>query len=194
MASKHEQNRAEKRERLLNAAIVAFTEAGFDNTTVSDVVHRAGMTPSTFYNYYRDKDALRDELLANAAGRMLDALETIRDKASGPEEYFRMASRGFFGAMVADQQSAMLLRRNLPLLRSLLDDKALKAVYAELRRDMEAAAAKGQMDAVDGDYAGAVLRASAVEIAVVLLSRPDADLESAVEFLTRVLASAFKFR
>jgi hypothetical protein len=95
--------------------------------------------------------------------------------------------------MVADQQSAMLLRRNLPLLRSLLDDKALKAVYMALRSDMEAAAKKGQMEPVDADYAGAVLRAASVEIAVVLLARPDADLESAVEFLTRVLAAAFRF-
>lgn len=194
MASKHEQNRAEKRERLLNAAIEAFTEAGFENTTVSDVVHRAGMTPSTFYNYYRDKDALRDELLANAAGRMIGALSAIRTKAGGVEEYFGMACRAFFGAIVGDQQSARLLRRNLPLLRSLLDDKALKPVYAALRTDMEAAAERGQMDPVDADYASAVLRAASVEIAVVLLSRPEADIESAVEFLTRVLAAAFRFR
>lgn len=194
MASKHEQNRAEKRERLLNAAIDAFTEAGFENTTVSDVVHRAGMTPSTFYNYYRDKDALRDELLANAAGRMLDALSEIRGKTGGLEEYFGMAFRGFFAAIVADRPSAMLLRRNLPLLRSLLDDKALKPVYAALRSDMEAGAERGQMDPVDPDYASAVLRASSLEVAVVLLSRPEPDIESAVEFLTRVLASAFCFR
>ncbi len=194
LASKHEQNRAEKRERLLKAAVEAFTEAGFENTTVSDVVHRAAMTPSTFYNYYRDKDALRDELLANAAGRMLDGLAHIRASATGAEQYFEMASRGLFQAMVSDVTTAMLLRRNLPMLRSLLDDKALRPVYAALRKDMEAAADRGQMDPVDADYAGAVLRASSVEIAVVLLSRQDPDVEAAVSFLTRVLASAFRFR
>lgn len=194
MASKHEQNRAEKRERLLKAAIDAFTEAGFENTTVSDVVHRAGMTPSTFYNYYRDKDALRDELLANAAGRMLEALAEIRAKATGAEDYFGMACRGLFQAMVVDRETALLLKRNLPLLRALLDDKALKPVYAALRSDMEDAASRGAMDPIDPDYAGAVFRAASVEIAVVLLSRPEPDVNAAVSFLTRVLGAAFRFK
>jgi len=193
LASKHEQNRAEKRERLLKAAVEAFTEAGFENTTVSDVVHRAGMTPSTFYNYYRDKDALRDELLAVAGARMVAALARIRAEAKGAEEYFRMASRGLFEGVVADAPMAMLLRRNLPMLRSLLDDKALRPVYAALRSDIEASAASGLMNPIDADYATAVLRASAVEVAVVLLSRPEPDVTSAVDFLTRVVGAAFRF-
>lgn len=194
LASKHEQNRAEKRERLLKAAVEAFTEAGFENTTVSDVVHRAGMTPSTFYNYYRDKDALRDELVATAAGRMVRALAEIRGRAEGVEDYFRTSIRRLFAAVVADPAISTLLRRNLSHVRSLLDDKALRPVYAAIRGDMETFATRGLMDPIDADYAGAVLRASSVEIAVVLLSRPDADVEAAVEFLTRVLGTAFRFR
>ncbi|MFN2425537.1 MAG: TetR/AcrR family transcriptional regulator [Candidatus Binatia bacterium] len=178
----------------MNAAVEAFTEAGFENTTVSDVVHRAGMTPSTFYNYYRDKDALRDELVAAAAGRMIRALAEIRTKSSGAEDYFRASSRRLFAAVVADPSISTLLRRNLPHLRSLLDDKALKPVYAAIRTDIETFATRGMMDPIDAEYAGAVLRASAVEIAVVLLSRPEADVEAAVEFLTRVLGAAFRFR
>lgn len=193
MASKHEQNRAEKRERLLGAAVDAFTEAGFENTTVSDVVHRAGMTPSTFYNYYRDKDALRDELLGAAAGRMLRALAEIRAKAGTAEEYFGLACRGLFHAMVSDRPTAMMLRRNLTLLRSLLDDKALRPVYTALRQDVETAVSRGQMEAGDPEYAVAVLRASWLEMAVVLLSRGEPDVESAVEFLTRVMSAAFRF-
>jgi AcrR family transcriptional regulator len=194
LASKHEQNRAEKRERLLKAAVEAFTEAGFENTTVSDVVHRAGMTPSTFYNYYRDKDALRDELVATAAGRMVRALAEIRGKAGGVEDYFRSSIRRLLGAVVGDPAISTLLRRNLPHLRSLLDDKALRPVYAAIRGDMEAFATRGLMEPIDADYAGAVLRASSLEIAVVLLSRQEADVEAAVEFLTRVLGAAFRFR
>lgn len=192
--SKHDQNRAEKRERLLRAAIEAFTETGFENTTVSDVVHRAGMTPSTFYNYYRDKDALRSELLAISAERMLAALARIRNAVSGMDQYFTLASRALFEAMVVEPETATLLRRNLPLLRSLLDDQALRPVYEALRGDMAAAAERGQMDPIDLDYAGAVMRSVSLEIAVVLLSRPEPDVEGAVDFLARVLGAAFRFR
>ena len=194
MASKHDQNRAEKRERLLRAAVEAFTETGFENTTVSDVVHRAGMTPSTFYNYYRDKDALRDELLEVAAERMVAALTTIRGQATGMDQYFAMATRALFRAMVVESETATLLRRNLGLLRSLLDHVALKPVYSALRGDMEAATARGQMEPIDLDYAGAVMRSVSLEMAVVLLSRPTPDVEAAVDFLSRVLGAAFRFR
>lgn len=194
MASKHDQNRAEKRERLLRAAVEAFTETGFENTTVSDVVHRAGMTPSTFYNYYRDKDALRDELLEAAAERMLAALASIRGTASGMDQYFTMASRALFRAMVVDPETATLLRRNLSLLRSLLDHGALTPVYEALRVDMEEATSRGQMEPIDFEYAGAVLRSVSLEIAVVLLSRTDPDVDAAVDFLSRVLGAAFRFR
>lgn len=194
MASKHDQNRAEKRERLLRAAVEAFTETGFENTTVSDVVHRAGMTPSTFYNYYRDKDALRDELLEMAAERMVGALDRIRGTAAGTDEFFTLACRGLFQAMVEEAETATLLRRNLSMLRSLLDHPALNPVYTALRADMEAATARGQMEPIDFDYAGAVMRSVSLEIAVVLLSRPTPDVDGAVDFLSRVLGAAFRFR
>jgi AcrR family transcriptional regulator len=194
VASKHDQNRAEKRERLLRAAVEAFTETGFENTTVSDVVHRAGMTPSTFYNYYRDKDALRDELLTMAGDRMLAALARIRETASGADQYFAMAARGLFEAMVGQAETAALLRRNRSLLRSFLDDQALGPVYEALRGDMESFAARGLMEPIDFEYAGAVLRSVSMETAVVLLSRPDPDIDAAVDFLARVLGAAFRFR
>lgn len=194
MASKHEQNRAEKRERLLRAAVDAFTEAGFVNTTVSDIVHRSDLTPSTFYNYYRDKDALREEMLSIEAGRMVAALESIRASASGIDDYFSQACRGLFESIVRNEQTATLLRRNLPLLRTLLDDKALQPVYSALRADVETAAQKGQLDSVDAAYADAVLRAATVEIAVVLLTSPKPNVDAAVSFLTRVLAAAFGIR
>jgi len=194
VASKHEQNRAEKRERLVKAAVDAFIEAGYANTTVSDIVHRAGLTPSTFYNYYRDKDALRDEMLAVAAGRMVAALAEIRAKAKGVEEYLSMACRGLLVAIVEDQETSSLLQRNLPLMRLLVDDRALRPVYDAVVADVTAAAGRGELAEADATLAAAVLRAASVEIAVVAVSRGDVVIDAAVDFLTRVLATALKPR
>ncbi|HYB99295.1 MAG TPA: TetR/AcrR family transcriptional regulator [Candidatus Limnocylindrales bacterium] len=194
MATKHDQNRAEKRERLVKAGIEAFTEAGYDNTTVSDIVRRAGMTPSTFYNYYRDKDALRDELLETVASQMVAGLATIRRRAQGVEEYVRMACRGLFAAMVQDKTNAMLLKRNLPLLRSMIDSKALAPVYTAIRRDLEGAASQGLVEVAEIDYATAAMRAAALEIGISLLTRPNADVAGAVDFAARMLSAALRAR
>lgn len=189
LPTKHDQNRAEKRERLLHSAIEVFTEAGFENATVSDVVHRAGMTPSTFYNYYRDKDALRDELVAQAGARMVRGLVAIRAEAGDSEGYVSSACRGLFEALVEDEPMTLLFRRNLPVLRSLVEDRALGPVYAALKSDFTNAAGTGA-GPLEVDYACSTMRALTVEIAVQLLAQETPDVEGAVVYITRVMTAA----
>jgi AcrR family transcriptional regulator len=43
------------RERLVVAAVDLFTEQGYDETTVSQIAERAGVTRSTFFRYFPDK-------------------------------------------------------------------------------------------------------------------------------------------
>lgn len=192
MPSRHDQNRAEKKDRLIRAAVEAFSETGFDATTVSDIVRRAGMTPSTFYNYFRDKDALRDEMIETVAASILDALAAMRKKSARADEYVEMACRSLFGAMVLDRANATLLRRNLPLIRSLVDHKALKPVYETLRTDVQAVLNGAGRTETDGAYAAAVLRASAFELGVVLLSSSSPDVSGAVDFAVRTFRSSLQ--
>jgi AcrR family transcriptional regulator len=43
------------RERLMQAALSLFAERGYENTTVVDIVERAGLGKTTFFRYFRDK-------------------------------------------------------------------------------------------------------------------------------------------
>jgi AcrR family transcriptional regulator len=43
------------RERLVCAALDLFTQQGYDNTTVAEIVERAGLTKSTFFRHFPDK-------------------------------------------------------------------------------------------------------------------------------------------
>jgi AcrR family transcriptional regulator len=49
------------RQRLVVAALHLFTEQGYDDTTVAQIVERAGLTKSTFFRHFPDK---RDVLAA----------------------------------------------------------------------------------------------------------------------------------
>jgi len=42
-------------ERLALAALELFAERGYENTTVIDIAHRAGLTKSTFFRHFQDK-------------------------------------------------------------------------------------------------------------------------------------------
>jgi AcrR family transcriptional regulator len=46
------------RERLVLAAVDLFTEQGYDDTTVTQIAERAGVTKSTFFRHFADKREL----------------------------------------------------------------------------------------------------------------------------------------
>ncbi|MEY9846596.1 TetR family transcriptional regulator [Streptacidiphilus sp. MAP5-3] len=46
------------RDRLADAALSLFDERGYDQTTVDDIVERAGVGRSTFFRYYGSKEAV----------------------------------------------------------------------------------------------------------------------------------------
>ncbi|MFM0394978.1 TetR/AcrR family transcriptional regulator [Paraburkholderia phytofirmans] len=80
--SLREQQKAASRERLVDAAVEVFSEVGFRNATIDQIVNAAGAARATFYLYFKDKTAV-----AAAIGRRLtprvrtsyEALAALRD-------------------------------------------------------------------------------------------------------------------
>lgn len=60
---KVDDNKRQKRERLLNKAYELFTAKGFTNTSISDIVENADVAKGTFYLYFKDKYDLKDKLV-----------------------------------------------------------------------------------------------------------------------------------
>ena len=54
----HQAHSQETLERLLDAAEELVSERGFDNTTVSEIVHRANSSVGAMYARFNDKDSL----------------------------------------------------------------------------------------------------------------------------------------
>ncbi len=77
--SKRDQNRAEQRERILDAARLLFTSRGPDRVTMAEVAEEAGVARATVFNYFPSKYALvesiTEEVLAYYRGMLQAALE-----------------------------------------------------------------------------------------------------------------------
>ncbi len=82
-----EQVEASQRTRLLKAAVELGTERGFAPLTLADIVRRAGVARSTFYEYFADKEECFMEAFEYAAERVLErvlALEPPPADAASP--------------------------------------------------------------------------------------------------------------
>jgi AcrR family transcriptional regulator len=106
-----------KRTALLDAAEIAFVEAGFDAVSVAEVARRCGVTATTVYWYFPSKD----ELLAAVVGRWLDGtVDELEAAVSGG------------GVEAAGRAVAAVLRELSPLLGTLHERASRSPAVAEV--------------------------------------------------------------
>ena len=83
--SKTIKKKEEKKKSLLKNAFALYTEKGIKNTTVQDIVDRAGLAKGTFYLYFNDKYEVQDELIAIESKKLFDEALKKLDKEKTPK-------------------------------------------------------------------------------------------------------------
>ncbi|HVV94922.1 MAG TPA: TetR/AcrR family transcriptional regulator [Hyphomicrobiales bacterium] len=58
VADPHDGRHADRRNRIIDAAVRCIVRSGFHATTVQDVAREAGMSPGNLYRYFPSKDAI----------------------------------------------------------------------------------------------------------------------------------------
>lgn len=54
----NERNRLQNKQRVLECALTLFYEKGIANTKICEIAHKAGLTSTSVYRYYKNKDEL----------------------------------------------------------------------------------------------------------------------------------------
>ncbi|MCI7085948.1 TetR/AcrR family transcriptional regulator [bacterium] len=76
---KVDENKEKKRRALEDAAFSLFSEKGMQNTSISDIVERAGVAKGTFYLYFNDKYDIANILIYKKTGQLfMNALEALK--------------------------------------------------------------------------------------------------------------------
>jgi TetR/AcrR family fatty acid metabolism transcriptional regulator len=77
-ARRNPKNGAEKRDRILRAAIRIFSQKGFFNSKVAEIARASGVADGTIYLYFRNKDDLLISLFEEKMGEVVvDVRERI---------------------------------------------------------------------------------------------------------------------
>jgi AcrR family transcriptional regulator len=175
--------RASRTRASLQSALLALArEHALDRISVADIVERAGVNRSSFYQHYADKEVLLAEALESEVAGVSDTIRTSppTDGTTIPRELY------LYLAHIAD---------NAAVYRRVLGDHGSPLVAARLRGQIEHivrdAVPAANPDAFPGlplDIVAAGIAGSAFGVLTAWLARdPLPDVDTAAEWLWRVL-------
>jgi AcrR family transcriptional regulator len=191
-SGKRERTKASNRAAILDAARDVFAELGYDAATVRDVIRRTDLASGTFYNYFPDKESVLRALLEDSAREWRRRVREARAQATSLEDFVGGGFRAFFSFIADDPTLFAVLRRNAPIIRSLIEEPMLGAGLDELLADLEAAMARGRMPAVDAEYMTAAMAGVAFEVGIRMVAREPVDVEGATAFATSVFVGGIE--
>lgn len=144
--------RASSREVLAEAACELFLEQGYDATSVADITQRAGVSRSSFFNYFSSKS---DVLWSGLDARIDSALVALGRLAADADA---AAVRGILSAVVSDfaPDPLALALRNATAMG--LDDELVRDTglrHARLAAGIADAACRSGINAIRADILGA---------------------------------------
>jgi AcrR family transcriptional regulator len=184
--SRRERTKAHNRTAIVDAAREVFAELGYDAAGVRDVIRRTKLASGTFYNYVPDKESVFRAVLDESAREVRRRLVTVRATARTLEEFVGDAYRAWFAFLVEDRLMFDLIQRNAGTIRAMVGDPILGAGVDELRNDLEAAIARGDIPPLDADYMTGAMVGAAFELAIRMAARAPADVDGAARFATEL--------
>jgi len=140
--SKVMENKEEKKRKILDVSFDLFKEKGFKDTTIQDIVDRAGIAKGTFYLYFKDKYDLQDYLITKKSEQLFkEAIEYVNKKnIEDFEERFISIIDYLIDDFVNDKQLLMLISKDLSLgvfgdrLSSFVDNKVSIGILEEFEK------------------------------------------------------------
>lgn len=72
MLSKIEEKKTEKEKKIIEASYSLFLEKGINNTSVQDIVEKAGIAKGTFYLYFSDKYQLQERVITEKSRELFN--------------------------------------------------------------------------------------------------------------------------
>ncbi len=184
---KREQTKLANRQAILEAAREAFTDLGFEATTVRDIIRRTSLSVGAFYNYFRSKEEVYDALADDGARRFRPILHAQSAKATDFESYLRAAVRAYYDFLAAEVAARAVLRPTAEPTPHSRNTPEMLAVFEEVRTVFADVMDRRLAPKVDLDYLAASCIAIAREIGEQMFLREPVDVEAATEFVVRLI-------
>ena len=162
----------ETRRRLYNAAVAEYERVGIDAARVEDIVEAAGVSWSTFFDYFPRKEDVLQEAGVGMATALAESIEAGLAEADRPiAEVFMSSLRAVAGAAPAGEVQRALLRdvvSNPGRMSTYLADRGLPSWTDSTTRLLAAGQQRGEITA---EYPARALAAVLLQAWVMSVNR-----------------------
>lgn len=113
--SKLEQKKQKKLEALLENTLELFTSKGIQDTSISEIVQRAGVAKGTFYLYFKDKYDIRNVLIAHESTKVFVKAEARlrKENMENFEDRIIFFANDIVEQLANDKKLLMFISKNL---------------------------------------------------------------------------------
>jgi AcrR family transcriptional regulator len=123
----------ETRAEILRVALKLFTEKGFEGTSTRDIATALGMTKSSLYHHFQNKEAIVLGLMAQRRHELDNLLEWIAEQPATPGRLQEAALRWVETTTPERLQLMRLAHANQPLMRRFAEDgKDIRANFDQV--------------------------------------------------------------
>lgn len=190
--SKRDQNKKANRDALLASARAVLSQLGYGAATVRDIVRGSGLAPGSFYNYFHDKEAVFEALVAEIMQPLAENLRRSRREAETVEAFLRAPFALAAEVALKDPDNALLIARNQTIFRRifyLADSKT--DIQKDLEKDLLDWTALRRIQPHDAALMAETMIALGVDLVVQVSQAPET-AEARISFLVSLFRNSLE--
>jgi len=155
-------------QRLMDAAVDAFSDNGFHATSTRDIAARANMSPAGVYVHFASKQDLLFQLCRRGHVLALEIVANARDGAQAPPEQLVAIVSAFARWHAEQYRTARIVQYEFPHLTPEHRDDVLalrKQIDAVVREVLQAGVASGDFDVPEVAMTTLALQSLSIDVA-----------------------------
>lgn len=120
----------ERRNEILDTAEILFSERGYANCSVNEILNRIGIAKGTFYYYFKSKEELLDAIIKRGADVMISRADSVaKDTKMSPEDKILNI---FLSLRASDQKQEKLIEEFHKSENALMHQKSLCVIINDV--------------------------------------------------------------
>ncbi|WP_417243485.1 TetR/AcrR family transcriptional regulator [Celeribacter sp.] len=163
----------QKRQQIMAGAKRVFMECGFDAASVNDICHGAGISKSTLYVYFENKEELFEAIIENERDRLFEGVADVLASESAPADVLHqfgvtIASIICSDSVVRAQRIIIGIAERMPALGARFYSGGAMRAQTALTGFLDRKVAMGELAIADTSLAAAQF----IELSTVALWKP----------------------